>query len=258
MALLQSSPAFCVSGAVVASSGNTPSAGVTPGKSSACVPALGVKSLRVGALQIVGRVPGVVSVVSGRSSIAVAVSSQKRDGVEQELATIDLVTDSGASLETLREKLAAGEWEAADAETRRLLCVLAGEEAVKRKWVYFSEVKFISASDLTKVDSLWRQYSNGKFGYSVQKKIWNNSGKSWNTFFRKVGWTRPLDDYQDTYKKFPLEFMWDVADPTPEGHLPLTNALRGTRLLEAVLHHPAFDNVDEQAKLRAKPASLFG
>lgn len=86
MALLQSSPAFCVSGAVVASSSNTPSAGVTPGKSSACVPALGVKSLRVGALQIVGRVPGVVSVVSGRSSIAVAVSSQKRDGVEQVLA----------------------------------------------------------------------------------------------------------------------------------------------------------------------------
>lgn len=180
-------------------------------------------------------------------------------GMKELATTVDLVTDSGASLETLRDKLAAGEWEAADAETRRLLCVLAGEESVKRKWVYFSEVKFISVSDLTKVDSLWRQYSNGKFGYSVQKKVWNNSGKSWNAFFKKVGWTRALDEYQDTYKKFPLEFMWDVADPTPEGHLPLTNALRGTRLLQEVLNHPAFDAVDEQSKLRTQaPASLFG
>lgn len=216
--------------------------------------------MQIGAVQSSSVCSRLAGGSSSRATTAVAVSSQKRDGVEQELATtIDLVTESGASLEALRDKLAAGEWEAADAETRRLLCVLAGEEAVKRKWVYFSEVKFIATSDLTKVDSLWRQYSNGKFGYSVQKKIYNNSGKIWNVFFKKVGWTRPLDEYQDTYRKFPLEFIWDVADTTPEGHLPLTNALRGTRLLEAVLNHPAFDGVDEQSKLRAQPVtSLFG
>jgi hypothetical protein len=52
--------------------------------------------------------------------------------------------------------------------------------------------------------------------------------------------------------------MWDVADPTPEGHLPLTNALRGTRLLENILNHPAFADVDEQQKLRAEPDLLSG
>ncbi|XP_024379354.1 tetrapyrrole-binding protein, chloroplastic [Physcomitrium patens] len=252
MALLHSS-AFCVSSAGSSTIGTE---NATHTSSPVYVSRFCLKSFQSRALQ-----NGVQSLSVGvrRSSTAVAVSSSKRDGVEKEVATtIDLVTDSGASLELLRDKLAAGEWEAADAETRRLLCVLAGEEAVKRKWVYFSEVKFISVSDLTKVDSLWKQYSNGKFGYSVQKKIWNNSGKTWNAFFNKVGWTRPLDEYQDTYKKFPLEFMWDVADPTPEGHLPLTNALRGTRLLEEVLNHPAFDAVDEQAKLRSTPASLFG
>lgn len=169
-----------------------------------------------------------------------------------------LETKGGVSLQALRDKLAAGEWEAADAETRRLLCELAGDDAVKRKWVFFSEVQFISEADFKLIDGLWRAYSNNKFGYSVQRKLWNNAGQSWNKFFKKVGWTRPLDEYQETYKKFPLEFMWDVADPTPEGHLPLTNALRGTRLLENILNHPAFADVDQQQKLRAEPDLLSG
>ncbi|CAM6004445.1 unnamed protein product [Sphagnum balticum] len=105
-----------------------------------------------------------------------------------------LESKAGISFEGLREKLAAGEWEAADAETRRLLC-------------------------------------------------WMDSA---------------LDEYQDTYKKFPLEFMWDVADPTPEGHLPLTNALRGTQLLEKLLTHPAFADIDQQQKLQTDPDLLSG
>jgi hypothetical protein len=169
-----------------------------------------------------------------------------------------LESKAGISFDGLREKLAAGEWEAADAETRRLLCELSGEGAAKRKWVYFTEVQFIPEADLRVIDSLWRAYSNNKFGYSVQRKIWNNGKRNWNAFFKKVGWTRALDEYQDTYKKFPLEFMWDVADPTPEGHLPLTNALRGTQLLEKLLTHPAFADIDQQQKLQTDPDLLSG
>ncbi|CAM6042439.1 unnamed protein product [Sphagnum compactum] len=169
-----------------------------------------------------------------------------------------LESKAGISFDGLREKLAAGEWEAADAETRRLLCELSGDGAAKRKWVYFTEVQFIPEADLQVIDSLWRAYSNNKFGYSVQRKIWNNGKRNWNAFFKKVGWTRALDEYQDTYKKFPLEFMWDVADPTPEGHLPLTNALRGTQLLEKLLTHPAFADIDQQQKLQTDPDLLSG
>ncbi|KAL2622221.1 hypothetical protein R1flu_002426 [Riccia fluitans] len=168
-------------------------------------------------------------------------------------ATVDVALESelGVSYEELRDKLAAGEWEAADAETRRLLCVMAGEGAVKRKWVYFSEVQFIPEADLKTVDGLWRAYSNQKFGYSVQRRIWKNVDENFTQFFRKVGWTRPLggESRSDTYKKFPLEFSWDVEDPTPTGHLPLTNALRGTQLLEKLLNHPAFAFADEENKM---------
>ncbi|BBN13827.1 protein MpGUN4 [Marchantia polymorpha subsp. ruderalis] len=167
-------------------------------------------------------------------------------------ATVDVALESelGVSYELLRDKLAAGEWEAADAETRRLLCVMAGEGAVKRKWVYFSEVQFIPEADLRTVDGLWRAYSNQKFGYSVQRRVWKSVNESWTAFFKKVGWTRQLGDSRnDAYKKFPLEFMWDVEDPTPRGHLPLTNALRGTQLIEKLLLHPAFAFADEDEKL---------
>lgn len=52
----------------------------------------------------------------------------------------------GVDYTLLRDKLAAGEWELADNETRRLLCEIAGEEAQLREWVYFTEVGISSLS----------------------------------------------------------------------------------------------------------------
>lgn len=50
---------------------------------------------------------------------------------------------------------------------------------------------------------------------------------------------------QYNYRAFPDEFVWELKDDTPEGHLPLTNALRGTQLLTCILTHPAFDEAEE-------------
>ncbi|KAL5204240.1 hypothetical protein ABZP36_009111 [Zizania latifolia] len=50
---------------------------------------------------------------------------------------------------------------------------------------------------------------------------------------------------QFNYRAFPDEFMWELNDGTPEGHLPLTNALRGTQLLGNILSHPAFEESQE-------------
>lgn len=46
---------------------------------------------------------------------------------------------------------------------------------------------------------------------------------------------------QYNYRSFPNEFIWELNDDTPEGHLPLTNALRGIQLLNNILSHPAFE-----------------
>uniref|UniRef100_A0A7N0TUS5 GUN4-like domain-containing protein n=1 Tax=Kalanchoe fedtschenkoi TaxID=63787 RepID=A0A7N0TUS5_KALFE len=156
---------------------------------------------------------------------------------------------SSTSLDLLATHLAAQDFRQADEETRRLLIALAGEAAVKRGYVYFSEVQFINSSDLKAIDDLWLKHSNNKFGYSVQKGVWEKSTRDFTTFFIRVGWMKKLDTEvtQYIYRAFPNEFTWELTPETPVGHLPLTNALRGTQLLNCVLNHPAFDDVEGKA-----------
>ncbi|XVE81081.1 hypothetical protein DITRI_Ditri15bG0034600 [Diplodiscus trichospermus] len=156
-------------------------------------------------------------------------------------------TSQPISFDTLEHHLSTQNFRQADEETRRLLIVLAGEAAQKRGYVFFSEVQFISETDLKAIDDLWKQYSNNKFGYSVQKRLWQKVNKDFTKFFLKVGWMKKLDTeiVQYNYRAFPNEFTWELTDETPEGHLPLTNALRGTQLLNSILSHPAFE-VQEQ------------
>ncbi|XP_061948318.1 tetrapyrrole-binding protein, chloroplastic-like [Populus nigra] len=152
-------------------------------------------------------------------------------------------TSKTYSLDLLQQLLSNQNFREADEETRRLLIVLAGEAAQTRGYVFFSEVQFISEEDLKDIDELWKNHSDNKFGYSVQKRIWQlKANKDFTKFFIKVGWMKKLDTEveQYNYRAFPNEFIWDLNDGTPEGHLPLTNALRGTQLLKNILNHPAF------------------
>ncbi|RWR96817.1 tetrapyrrole-binding protein [Cinnamomum micranthum f. kanehirae] len=158
-------------------------------------------------------------------------------------------TTSTISFDQLLHHLSTQNFRQADEETRRLIIVLAGEAAQKRGYVFFSEVQFISEADLLTIDSLWREHSNGKFGYSVQKRIWEKKAKrDFTKFFMNVGWMKKLDTEMEqyNYRAFPDEFIWELKDDTPEGHLPLTNALRGTQLLNNILKHPAFQFVEEE------------
>lgn len=152
-------------------------------------------------------------------------------------------------MDTLAGHLAEANFQQADEETRRLLIELAGESAQKRGYVFFSEVQFISAADLRAIDRLWRLHSSDRFGYSVQRRIWERKARrDFTGFFIRVGWMKKLDTEveQYNYRAFPDEFIWELQDDTPEGHLPLTNALRGTQLLASILTHPAFEELEEE------------
>ncbi|KAK7262582.1 hypothetical protein RJT34_30156 [Clitoria ternatea] len=166
--------------------------------------------------------------------------------ISQTTSTTPPTTSQTISYDLLRHHLSSGDFQLADEETRRLLIVLAGEAAQKRGYVFFSEVQFISEKDLKTIDELWREHSNNRFGYSVQKRIFDKANGDFTKFFIKLGWMKKLDTEveQYNYRSFPSEFMWELNDDTPEGHLPLTNALRGTRLLNNILNHTAFDAVD--------------
>ncbi|KAG6423701.1 hypothetical protein SASPL_114104 [Salvia splendens] len=51
-----------------------------------------------------------------------------------------------------------------DEETCRLINALAGDAAVKRGYVFFSEVQFILAEALQEIDAQWPQHNDWKFG----------------------------------------------------------------------------------------------
>lgn len=134
----------------------------------------------------------------------------------------------------LQVLLAKQHFQSADQLTLQKLCELAGETAVQRKWVYFTEVEQFPAIDLQTINALWLAHSEGKFGFSVQRDIWLSLGKSWDKLWPKIGWKDGLN-----WTRYPQGFTWDLN--APKGHLPLSNQLRGVRAMSSLMAHPAWN-----------------
>ncbi|MBW4462827.1 MAG: GUN4 domain-containing protein [Nodosilinea sp. WJT8-NPBG4] len=147
---------------------------------------------------------------------------------------LETPTEQGVDYGALQELLVQQEFEEADRLTLAKLCELAGPTAVKRKWVYFTEVEQFPVVDLLTIDRLWLIYSEGKFGFSVQRRLWLSLGQNWDKFWPRIAWK---DD--NIWTRYPGGFIWDLS--APDGHLPLSNQLRGVRMMAALLAHPAWN-----------------
>lgn len=146
---------------------------------------------------------------------------------------LPLNSASNVDYEPLQKLLAQQQFQAADQLTLQKMCELAGPTAVQRNWLYFSEIESFSVTDLQTIDQLWQVHSEGKFGFSVQRQIWLGLGKNWDDFWPKIGWKK-----DNQWTRYPQEFTWDLT--APRGHLPLSNQLRGVRVINALLSHPAW------------------
>jgi hypothetical protein len=86
------------------------------------------------------------------------------------------------------------QWQEADQETVRLLLKIAGKEI--DQWLSVEDIQNFPCEDLLTIDKLWVDYSNGKFGLSVQKKVWMECGgvpgeanyEVYRKFAERVGW----------------------------------------------------------------------
>ncbi|NEO32620.1 MAG: hypothetical protein F6K36_19740 [Symploca sp. SIO3C6] len=146
---------------------------------------------------------------------------------------VPLLSERGIDYSQLQNLLVQPDFLAADRLTLEKLCELAGPSAIKRKWPYFSEVDNFPISDLQTINALWLIYSQGKFGFSVQRQIWLSVGKNWEQLWPKIGWKSG-----NSWTRYPNEFTWDLS--APAGHLPLSNQLRGVRVMSSLLSHPAW------------------
>ena len=127
-----------------------------------------------------------------------------------------------------------------------MLIEMAGAEAGKRGYVYWTEARVLPAEDLGTLENLWLHYSDGKFGYTVQKNVWRLQKGVFDKFCDKIGWTVEDDITGSTRKRRwfgDSEFFYTLGD-APKGHLPLTSALRGTQLLKALLQHSLWETED--------------
>jgi hypothetical protein len=120
----------------------------------------------------------------------------------------------------LEELLKAHKWEAADKETYRLMITTVGKE--EGQLFDREDLENFPCPDLTAIDQLWLSASDGHFGFSVQKRIWEecgrpmSTGEDWDRFCVRVGWQNVAAtayvNYSDL-KKNPLI--------SPTGKLPL-------------------------------------
>ena len=74
----------------------------------------------------------------------------------------------------LENFLKNGQWREADEETTRLMLLIAKRE--DEGWLDQESIEKFPCEDLRTIDKLWVDYSNGKFGFSVQKKVWMACG----------------------------------------------------------------------------------
>ena len=147
---------------------------------------------------------------------------------------VPLKSDRNIDYAPLLQLLLKRELQAADRLTLEKLCELAGDIATQRRWVYFTEVEQMPEADLQTLNRLWWVHSEGKFGFTVQRQIWLNSGRSWENLWAKIAWKNGR-----TWSRYPEGFIWDLA-AAPPGHLPLSNQLRGVQAYNALLSHPAW------------------
>ena len=131
----------------------------------------------------------------------------------------------------LQQALLREDFEEADRLTSCALRELAGDQAVQRGYVYFSEVPPMESLDLTTIDRLWVAYSQGRFGFTVQARLLSALGGRYERLWPKIGWKN-----EGVWTRYPGSFLWSMD--APEGHMPLVNQLRGVRLMDALLQHP--------------------
>ena len=149
-----------------------------------------------------------------------------------DFAWFDAPSEVGFDYAPLQQYLLNESYEEADRFTSAKLRELSGEKAVKRGYVYFSEVESIPGIDLSTLDKLWIVYSRGKFGFTVQARILDSVGGRYDKLWPRIGWKK-----DGIWTRYPKAFNWSID--APNGHMPLVNQLRGVRLMDSLLNHQA-------------------
>jgi serine/threonine protein kinase len=145
-------------------------------------------------------------------------SSIQETKTAQNIAKIVTNSDSKIDYIKLKKLLETANLKEADQETAKLILKITNRE--KAGWLDKSHIENFPCQELQIINQIWYQGSNGRFGFSVQKKLYQSLGgnqqynpKIWRDFGDKVGWRK--NNSWLSYKDLNFN-LW-----APQGHLPM-------------------------------------
>lgn len=124
----------------------------------------------------------------------------------------------------LESLLSQGRWKEADQETAKVILKIANRQ--QEGFLDPISIEKFPLRYLQQIDQLWVNYSNNRFGFSIQKRILtetieqfsNLNGASMNNFYERIGWIKngQFLDYDNL----------DFEVTAPEGGLPMGGCKR--------------------------------
>lgn len=165
-----------------------------------------------------GEIPYIVNYTleKKQKTLGIAVDSETPD---------ELISEREIDYTKLRDLLKAGQWQEADHET--LLVILKAANREQEEYLTIESIESFPCADLHTIDRLWLKYSNGQFGFSLQKEIWRSVGGElgqydnavYEQFGLRVGWRdrngMKLMRGWKKYEELSFSLTWG-----PVGHLP--------------------------------------
>ncbi|NJR76844.1 MAG: GUN4 domain-containing protein, partial [Scytonema sp. CRU_2_7] len=139
-------------------------------------------------------------------------------GVKEKNSSPRYFSQNTEQYKKLNMLLKAGKWKEADLETKYLMLKISNR--FDKGWLDESAIANFPLHDLKMINQLWLEHSSGRFGFSVQKRIYLDTGnqpreynqETYDRFGEVVGWR----DDRIWKNYFDLEFSLSA----PEGHLP--------------------------------------
>ncbi|MCU0543340.1 MAG: serine/threonine-protein kinase [Oscillatoriaceae cyanobacterium Prado104] len=132
-----------------------------------------------------------------------------------------LISATNVDYIRLRDFLLNKQWKKADRETWTVLCQCLGLSPETKLEIY--RIYQLPCADLQTVDRLWEYYSQGRFGFSVQKQIYASVGGDYIKFCDRVKW--------QTYNSNTASGQFKFNYTSPAGHLPSRSWVGGVQWL---------------------------
>jgi serine/threonine protein kinase len=131
-----------------------------------------------------------------------------------------LYSSTGIDYKQLNNLLAVQKWQQANQLTWDLMCQALSKPL--GSYFFIKDIENMPCEDLRIIDELWAKYSNGKFGFSSQVKIYNICDCDYGQFCAAVGWNLSKSSSLTQALSFRLS--------APAGHLPSHFWSGGTQL----------------------------